>query len=382
MRLGDLAESIDYGVTASASDQPVGPKFLRITDIQDGRVDWRGVPWCDCDSNSAAEAQLQPGDIVFARTGATTGKSFLIRDCPTDAVFASYLIRVRVGDSADPLFVSHFFKTPNYWAQIAKGARGAAQPGVNATTLKGLRIPLPSLPEQRRIANILDRADALRAKRHAALGNLDTLTQSIFLDMFGDPARNTKELPERSLGELGEWQSGGTPPRGKKDYFGGTIPWFTSGELEEMYLSQSSEALTEQALRETSAKAVPRGSLLLGMYDTAALKASFAGTDCSCNQAIAFATIRQDLADPVFVYFAIRIGREHFRRQQRGVRQKNLNLTMIREIRIPFPTITLQRQFADRVAEIGRLRDLHSAAHTDLNGLFASLQHRAFRGEL
>ena len=176
MPLGDFAESVDYGVTASATEQPVGPKFLRITDIQDGAVNWESVPWCECDMRSSSDARLKAGDIVFARTGATTGKSFLIRECPADAVFASYLIRVRVGDSADPRFVSHFFQTPIYWAQIMKSARGVAQPGVNATTLKALEIPLPPLAEQRRIAEVLDWAEALRDKRRAALAQLDSLT--------------------------------------------------------------------------------------------------------------------------------------------------------------------------------------------------------------
>jgi len=200
--LGDFTESVDYGVTASATEQPVGPKFLRITDIQDNAVNWEKVPWCECDTRSASDARLKAGDIVFARTGATTGKSFLISECPTDAVFASYLIRVRLSDIAEPRFVSHFFQTPDYWAQIAKSARGVAQPGVNATTLKALKIPLPPLPEQRRIAEILDKADALRAKRRAALAQLDTLSQAIFHDMFGDPATNPKGWPQKPLGAL------------------------------------------------------------------------------------------------------------------------------------------------------------------------------------
>jgi type I restriction enzyme S subunit len=211
--LGDFAESVDYGVTASATEQPVGPKFLRITDIQNGVVNWENVPWCECDTRSASDARLNAGDIVFARTGATTGKSFLIRECPTDAVFASYLIRVRVGDAAEPRFISHFFQTPEYWAQIMRSARGAAQPGVNATTLKSLKIPLPPLPEQRRIAEILDKADALRAKRRAALAQLDTLTQSIFLDMFGDPATNPKGWPRVRFSELLEKIDSGRSPK-------------------------------------------------------------------------------------------------------------------------------------------------------------------------
>jgi len=200
--LGDFAESVDYGVTASATEQPIGPKFLRITDIQDGAVNWENVPWCECDTRTASDARLKAGDIVFARTGATTGKSFLIRECPTDSVFASYLIRVRVGDAAEPRFVSHFFQTENYWAQVAKGARGVAQPGVNATTLKALQIPLPPLAEQRWIAEVLDRAEAFRAKRRAALAQLDSLTQSLFLDLFGDPVSNPKGVKVVRLADV------------------------------------------------------------------------------------------------------------------------------------------------------------------------------------
>ena len=182
--LGELTKSVDYGVTASATEQPSGPKFLRITDIQNGAVNWDTVPWCECGSRSAADSRLEPGDIVFARTGATTGKSFLIRHCPADAVFASYLIRVRFRDVAEPRFVSHFFQTQDYWEQIAKGARGLAQPGVNATTLRTIEVPLPPIGVQRKIAEILDRADALRLKRRAALTQLQALTHSIFLHLM------------------------------------------------------------------------------------------------------------------------------------------------------------------------------------------------------
>ncbi|WP_434515949.1 restriction endonuclease subunit S [Dechloromonas sp. ARDL1] len=149
-------------------------------------------------------SRLQSGDIVFARTGATTGKSFLIGECPTDTVFASYLIRVRPKESVEPKFIAHFFQTSDYWGQITKGARGAAQPGVNATTLKALEIPLPPLHEQRRIAAILDQADALRAKRREALAQLDSLTQSIFVELFGDPVANPKGWVVQPLLELSE----------------------------------------------------------------------------------------------------------------------------------------------------------------------------------
>ena len=104
----DMADSIQYGHTASAIERKDGPRFLRITDIQDGRVDWSAVPSCDIPKEDIPKYRLSSGDLVFARTGATTGKSFLIGDCP-EAVFASYLIRVRVSAHVESRYLAAFF---------------------------------------------------------------------------------------------------------------------------------------------------------------------------------------------------------------------------------------------------------------------------------
>lgn len=286
-------------------------------------------------------------------------------------------------DKLDGRYLVHFLRRDQVRIDGERKMTGSAgQRRVPKHFLESLTIPLPPLSEQRRIAAILDQADALRAKRREALEQLDSLTQSIFIEMFGDPARNTKELPLTTLGDLGKWQSGGTPPRTHDAYFSGAVPWFSSGELESMYVSESAEKITIDALNETSAKRVPRGSLMLGMYDTAALKASIAGVDCSCNQAIAFAIPDPKMVETAFVYYAICIGREHFRRLQRGVRQKNLNLEMIREIQIPFPPLADQKSFVARASRINDIAETHHHSLVQLDAMFTSLQHHAFRGEL
>ena len=94
-----MCDKPQYGYTASAATEPIGPHLLRITDIQNGSVNWETVPYCDCPGPQ--KFLLEKGDILFARTGATTGKSFLIEECPT-AVFASYLIRLRVNKLVSP----------------------------------------------------------------------------------------------------------------------------------------------------------------------------------------------------------------------------------------------------------------------------------------
>lgn len=184
-RVRDFCENPQYGYTESATSEPIGPKFLRITDIQDGKVDWNSVPYCEC--TQPEKYLLKSDDIVFARTGATTGKSFLIRECP-EAVFASYLIRIRVKHSVTPDYLYNFFQSPNYWAQITGEKKGTGQPNVNGQKLANVLVPVPSLDEQRRIAAYLDelqgRVDELRRLQAESGRELEALMPSVLERAF------------------------------------------------------------------------------------------------------------------------------------------------------------------------------------------------------
>jgi len=170
--------SIQYGYTQKAETERVGPKFLRITDIQDGHVDWNKVPYCICPSHEITKFALQVGDIVFARTGATTGKSYLIKQLPEETVFASYLIRLRTLSGVLPDYLFVYFNTPYYWAQITSLQKGMAQPGVNASLLARLLVPLPPLVEQRRIvAEVERRLSVAREAEKAVEANLKRIAR-------------------------------------------------------------------------------------------------------------------------------------------------------------------------------------------------------------
>jgi type I restriction enzyme S subunit len=153
---------INYGYTESASWEDMGPKFLRITDIQDGRVDWSTVPTCPIELNDYPKYKLIDGDIVFARTGATTGKSYLVSE-PPEAVFASYLIRVQLNTKAlSPNFLNLFFQTISYWDSIRAGVSGSAQGGFNATKLGELVIPYPSATDEQK--QIIEKLNAFQTQ--------------------------------------------------------------------------------------------------------------------------------------------------------------------------------------------------------------------------
>jgi type I restriction enzyme, S subunit len=187
-RLGDLS-LINYGYTESASAEKIGPHFLRITDIKDNGVNWDTVPYCPISSSDKPKYKLGDGDIVFARTGATTGKSYLVIN-PPDSVFASYLIRVRLKEKdVLPQFVNFFFQTNGYWEIIRAGLSGSAQGGFNATKLSELIIPFPKSPSEQtsvvaKLENLTAETQSLAGIYERKLVALEELKKSLLHKAF------------------------------------------------------------------------------------------------------------------------------------------------------------------------------------------------------
>ena len=149
-RLSMLTANVHYGYTCSSSSSG-HIKLLRITDIQNGHVNWNTVPYCASDPKDYSTYFLKEGDILIARTGGTIGKSFFISEKPPVSAFASYLIRaIPIKNEIVPYFRS-YFDSPSYWAQLIDASAGTGQPNVNATSIGRLLIALPPLAEQRRI---------------------------------------------------------------------------------------------------------------------------------------------------------------------------------------------------------------------------------------
>ena len=155
VKVVDISSVIVYGVSESAKSEGKF-KLLRITDIQDNAVNWNTVPYTDYPESKSENYILQAGDILFARTGATVGKSYLVDDAvPENAIYASYLIKVRVSNMIVPQYVKCFFESGFYWEQIANNSVGVGQPNVNGSSLGNLWVPIPPIQEQRRIVDKL-----------------------------------------------------------------------------------------------------------------------------------------------------------------------------------------------------------------------------------
>ena len=150
VRLSTLSSAIHYGFTASAA--PAGnAKLLRITDIQDDKVNWKSVPFCTTKEKDLDTYQLKNRDILIARTGGTIGKTYIVRQLDEVAVFASYLIRVIPLEEVNEEFLKLFMMTPCYWKQLTDASSGTGQPNVNGQSLSNLILPIPPKEEQIRI---------------------------------------------------------------------------------------------------------------------------------------------------------------------------------------------------------------------------------------
>jgi type I restriction enzyme S subunit len=192
VKLGDVIDKPEYGYTATASSEIIGPKFLRITDIQNNGVDWVSVPYCECSPVEEGKYRLQSGDILFARIGATTGKTYLIKDSPP-AIFASYLIRVRCKSSLLPDYLGQFTTSKQYWNQINASKGGRLKQGINIPVLKSLLVPFPSLPEQQKIALMLSSVDKKTETEENRKAALQTLFKTM-LDQLMTGKTRVKDL--------------------------------------------------------------------------------------------------------------------------------------------------------------------------------------------
>ena len=149
-RWGELSDSIQYGYNAPAK-QSGRIKMVRISDIHENQVMWENVPYCDIAEEDISTYLLKENDILFARTGGTVGKSFLVQNIKEEAIYAGYLIRTRYNSKLIPQYFKYFMESPLYWAQLRNGTIATAQPNCNGQTLSKMIVPVPPLAEQKRI---------------------------------------------------------------------------------------------------------------------------------------------------------------------------------------------------------------------------------------
>jgi type I restriction enzyme S subunit len=281
------------------------------------------------------------------------------------------------------------------WIQLNDESRwhrsGTGQPFIKPSDVKAHRVLLPPLAEQRRIAEVLDRAEALRAKRRAALAQLDSLTQSLFLDLFGDPVTNSKawkrfEMTEAVVGKYGIKAGPFGSSLKKEDYAESGYRIYGQEQVIAGRFDIGDYYIGERKYQQLKSCAVAEGDLLVSLVGSfGKVLVVPAGIEPGIiNPRLLKITPNQTLVTPGFLASLLQhpTVQAEFQRVAHGGTMGILNAGLLKQLKVILPPIPLQREFARRVTAVEALKTAQRASLAELDALFATLQHRAFRGEL
>jgi type I restriction enzyme S subunit len=391
-RVDEVATVFNGKTPSKAQQRDSGHPVLKIKDV-DALGRWRGTFSGHVDDALAQKherQQLRGGEtlILNAAHSAThvASKTFWA-DAQVAGCLATgeWLIVRWDSEVTDPRFGHNWINAPETRFRVRRLVNGIH---LYPKDVSRLNIPLPPLAEQKRIAGILDAADALRAKRRDSIEQLDRLLQSTFLAMFGDPVTNPMGWEVRSIKETGALVQIG--PFGsllhKDEYVQGGVPLINPKHLVGGVVRVGTETVTEAKAKNLSNYRLQVADVIVGrrgeMGRCAVITVETAGMLCGTGSLF----IRPDpeTSDSVFLWTLLSSAsmKAHLERLASGVTMANLNRTKIESLVVPVPPLHVQRRFAAIVESVGQQQTRLQAHLTELDTLFASLQSRAFQGEL
>lgn len=339
-------------------------------------------------SIGSAKQVVKPGDVLLSKIVPHIRRSWVVGNDQGRRLIASGEWIVFRSDRIDTAYLRHVLVGNPFHAQFMQTVSGVGGSLLRArpTQVAKICVPLPPLPEQHRIAAILDQADALRTKRREALVQLNSLTQSIFIEMFGDPVTNPRGIKVVHLSEITTRVTDGIHQ--KPNYTEGGVPFIsvkdiTSGVLK---FDKCKFISVDDHKKFTKRCKAEYLDILYTKVGATYGRPALVDTDMEFSLYVSVCLIKPErrLVDPFFLNAALGTTaiKSQADRKIKGIGVPDLHLDQIKKLLIPLPTMEKQREFAERVASVEILKSTHLTALTNTDKLFASLQHRAFRGEL
>ena len=345
MKIKDICD-LQNGRAFKPSDWgTAGLPIIRIQNLNDERA-----PFNYYGGKYNLAQEVDNGDLLFSWSG-TPGTSFgAFLWNRGKGVLNQHIFKVIPKVEIDKTYLMYALNG-NISTIISKAHGGVGLQHITKKELDEIEIQMVSISRQKKIVEILEKISLLIFLRKQQLEKLDEVVKARFVEMFGDPKDNRSNLVK--IGEIGDLTSGGTPSRSNSEYFNGSIRWYSAGELNSLYLPDSIEHISRTALSQSAAKLFEKGTLMIGMYDTAAFKMGILTEQSSSNQACANLKPTEQYS-VIWLYYLFDIMKPIFLNERQGVRQKNLSLSKIRNFNIPSAPLSLQNQFAAFVERVDR----------------------------
>lgn len=388
--VGDKNESIvggPFGSNLKVSDYlDQGVPILRLQNIGWRRFINKDIRFISEDKAKELNYHsFKPGDLALAKLGDPIGKTCIIPESIGGGIVVSDVVRIRnESPNVDTRYLMHVLNSPISINQLNKQVFGTTRPRINLEQVRNLIIPIPPLDTQRKIVAILDKAEEIRRMRARANELTQTLLQSVFLEMFGDPISNPMRWEKRPLGEFGRIITGNTPSRKVSEYYGDYIEWIKTDNIEDnfTYLTKSAEGLSKAGA--IIGRIAPKGSVLVtciaGSLSSIG-RAGIANRDVTFNQQIN-AVVPDEMVDSIFLYHLIKNSKKAIQNASTHSMKGMISKSDFASISLILPPKELQEAFASRASFIESISLCERVANDRANALSDSLINNAFTGEL
>lgn len=357
-------------------------KYLSTGDLQGASLSFVDVTFKD--KPSRADIAVREGDVLFARMKGTKKVLRVMQDLAGTIVSTGFAV-LRPSEDCDPAYLATYLSTEYFERQKDKYCSGAIQPAITNGGIEKLEIPLPPINDQIRIARLLGKVEGLIAQRKHHLQQLDDLLKSVFLEMFGDPARNEKGWDKPELKVFGKISTGNTPPRNDSaNYDGDFIEWIKTDNItgDAVFVTPATEYLSEVGARK--ARTVTNGALLVaciaGSVDSIG-RAALTDRAVSFNQQINAIQPGKGV-NPLYLYGLFKLSRAYIQSHATKGMKKILTKGGFEKITMIKPPVEIQNQFAAITEKIEALKSRYQQILTELECLYGALSQHAFKGEL
>ena len=381
IELGDALDFVRNGVNIEQKEEGEFP-ITRIETIWNSKIDKGRVKYCNPSKDIVEKYSLLKGDILFSHINSPShiGKTAIYEGDPEILIHGINLLLLRSNKKIIfPKYLDYFLKSKNTRKYFeARCKKAVNQASLNQQAIKEVKVPLPPLQTQKKIVQILEQAEQLKQKREQADELMDDYLKSVFNEMF-----LKKDFPLEEIGKICDTSSGGTPSRANQSYWdNGTIPWIKSGDLNKNQITGVNEFITEEGLKNSSAKYIEPNTVLIAMYGATAGKSSISRIKATTNQAVCAIVPKENNLDKTYLLYWLRSSYDKIVSLAFGGGQPNISQQVVRLLKIPLPPIALQKQFASIVEKVEKIKEAQKNSKQEIDNLFNALMQQSFRGEI